>query len=199
MICEPSLVSKNNLAQHWKRSTNLNKGKKWAEKIEQRMKRKVRTNWNGYKPLRPDFRTASQSKAVRRIYGHSSILEDTQPSQRLSCFRGSMAIVSGDDDCDDFDKDYDDEEDRMQKTIVIWARLWVWVNRWVEGCDDDKIRYMIRIMANIGHNGCVFVAKKKSRTCARLLFTPHRPRHPAKVSFRFFRSSQITLRVARWQ
>ena len=94
MICEPSLVSKNNLAQHWKRSTNLNKGKKWAEKIEQRMKRKVRTNWKGYKTLRPDFRTASQSKAVCRIYGTSSILEDTQPSQRLSCFRGSMAIVS---------------------------------------------------------------------------------------------------------
>ena len=97
------------------------------------------------------------------------------------------------------DKDYDDDEDRMQKTIVIWARLWVWVNRWVEGCDDDKIRYMIRIMANIGHNGLVFVARKKSRTCARLLFAPHRRRHPAKVSFRFFRSSQITLRVARWQ
>ena len=39
------------------------------------------------------------------------------------------------DENDDFHKDNDDDddgdddnEDSMQKAIVIWARLWVWVN-----------------------------------------------------------------------
>ena len=69
-----------------------------------------------------------------------------------------------DDYDDDEDHDYDDHDDyRLQKAIVIWARLWVWVNYcimyikyYIMSCESGstngrQLKVVMMIIVNIYH------------------------------------------------